>query len=111
MRKIGLIIALFVAFLFFLAPKTYAVCVEGTQIPGGNHNNCGSKPLVCVGSGMTFTTYCCDAGDTCPIDSRPQGVPQTYEICDSVKDSGERESCRSCMGEGKGAWTAVDASP
>ncbi len=100
MRKIAVFVGLFLIFSFALAQKAEATCE-----PAGL--TCGpSKPVLCVGDGL-HRAQCCDTGDFCPTGTKPQGMTQTYELCDVVQDVNKREDCRSCMGTVGSTWTAI----
>jgi hypothetical protein len=106
MRKIALIIGLFAALLFVPLSKPSAGCVN-TFI------SCPENTITCVSNGVTGKK-CCDSVNECPTGTRPQGVDQTYNICDGIPDGTKRNACRACMGgsdDGSGGpgstWTAI----
>lgn len=112
MRKIALIIGLFALLLFVPTSKPFAACVSALQTPDGQHISCPANTSACVSNGVIGK--CCDTLAECPSGTRPQGVDQTYNICDGIPDGTKRSACRACMGgseDGSGGsgstWTAI----
>lgn len=112
MRKFALIIGLFIVLLATPLSRPSAACVTEVQTPDGKHISCPVNTSACVSNG--FFGKCCDSIDECPTGTRPQGVDQTYNICDGIPEGTKRTACRACMGgsdDGSGnagsTWTAI----
>jgi hypothetical protein len=102
MRIFGFIVALFLVFWLIPTTKVQAAC---------NGAMCTKTQVQCIGNGpVNFTGQCCDTAAECPSGTRPAGVSQTYNICDSVPDA-QHAACIGCMtntGDStQKTWTAI----
>lgn len=105
MRKIALTIGLFLIFLLIPQSRPEAGCEFAFKMPGGG-TFCKTGTVAC--SASMATVQCCTTVDECPAGTIPEGVSQTYKICDAVPvENNQRETCRNCMETGTGAWTAI----